>query len=104
MAFSLDGKTLATGSTDGTVQLWDVTTHQQIITLTRRAGTVYSVAFSADGKTLAIESAGHAVQLWNVAYLVHVVPYLCESVERPLTPAEWARYVPQGPSSQKLCP
>ena len=104
VAFSLDGKTLATGNADGTVQLWDIATHQPITTLTSHADEVYSVAFSPDGNTLAVDSAGHAVQLWNVAYLVHTMPYLCESAERSLTRAEWARYVPQGPAYEKLCP
>ena len=58
MAFSPDGKILATGSADGTVQLWDVATHQQIgapITAEQRGGRS-RVAFSPDGKTLATSS------------------------------------------------
>ena len=104
MAFSLDGKTLATGTFQGIVQLWDVATHRLITTLTSHAGAVYSVAFSTDGNTLAVDSAGRAVQRWNVAYLVHPVRYLCGSAERSLTRPEWARYVPQGPAYENLCP
>src|SRR5262249_18305529 len=103
-AFSLKGTALATGNFKGTVQLWDVATQESITTLTKRAGTVYSVAFSRDGRTLSVDSAGQPVQSWDVAYLVHTVPYLCASPERPLTHREWARYVPQGPAYEKICP
>jgi WD40 repeat protein len=103
VAFSPDGKTLAAGSGDGTVQLWDRATHRQIATLISPTGTVTSVAFSRDGKTLAAGRADHTVRLWDVAYLVNVVPRLCASAGRSLTRAEWARYVP-GLAYQRVCP
>jgi WD40 repeat protein/transcriptional regulator with XRE-family HTH domain len=67
VAFSPDDATLAAGRGDGTVQLWDMTTEQQIATLTRHHGTVTSVAFSPDGTTLAIGSGDGTVQLWDRA-------------------------------------
>jgi WD40 repeat protein/tetratricopeptide (TPR) repeat protein len=52
VAFSPDGKTIATGSVDKTVRLWDLATGQPIGPILRHAGPVFSVAFLDDGKTL----------------------------------------------------
>ena len=55
VTFSPDGKTLAAGSNDMTVKVWDVATAKRS-TLHGHTEAVMSVAFSPDGKTLA--SAG----------------------------------------------
>ncbi|WP_331744302.1 hypothetical protein [Kitasatospora sp. NBC_01300] len=67
VAYAPDGRTLATGSADHTVKLWDTTTHRMLATLTGHTGIVNAVAFSPDGRTLASAGADHTVRLWDVA-------------------------------------
>ncbi|MBV8539502.1 MAG: hypothetical protein JO364_13950 [Pseudonocardiales bacterium] len=70
VAFSPDGHTVVSGSTDRTVQLWDVADPAQAKPrgplLTGHTDSVLSVAFSPDGHTLASGSADRTVRLWNV--------------------------------------
>ncbi len=68
VAFSPNGKIVATASQDGTVRLWDVATHRQIgAPLRADSSAVRGVAFSPDGKTLATASNDGAARLWDVA-------------------------------------
>jgi WD40 repeat protein len=71
LAFSADGKTLASGDYGGTIQLWDVTNpvHPQQLgqPLVGGGAQVNSVAFSPDGNTLASGSGDGTTRLWDVA-------------------------------------
>ncbi|MCF3184736.1 trypsin-like peptidase domain-containing protein [Streptomyces polychromogenes] len=67
VAFSPDGRTLASASSDQSVLLWNVTTGKARPALTGHTKGVESVAFSPDGLTLATSSDDKTVQLWDVA-------------------------------------
>lgn len=67
VAFAPDGKTLASGSQEGTVKLWDVATRRALATLKGGAGNVASIAFAPDGKVLAVGSTDGTIKLWDVA-------------------------------------
>lgn len=66
VAFSPDGKLLATGSDDKTVKLWQMPEGKKTKTLTGHYFGILSVAYSPDGKLLASGSLDNSAKLWEM--------------------------------------
>jgi hypothetical protein len=66
VAFSPDGRQIASGSEDTTVRVWDAATGQHRKTLTGHSELVTAVAFSPDGRQIASGSWDETVRVWAV--------------------------------------
>jgi WD40 repeat protein len=69
VAFSPDGKFVATGSFDHTLKLWESATGKEVKTLAGQAGhqkQVLCVAFSPDGRSLASGGSDNSLKIWDV--------------------------------------
>eukprot|EP00854_Cymbomonas_tetramitiformis_P002842 gene2842-3640_t len=67
VAFSIDSKMVASGSSDRMVRLWDASTGDLQMVLQGHEGKVTSVAFSPDGKTVASGSSDGMTRLWDAS-------------------------------------
>ncbi len=67
IAFSPDGKTIASGAWDQTVRLWNVADGKEIRSFTGHHGEVECVAFAPNGKSIASGGWDKTVRLWDAA-------------------------------------
>jgi WD40 repeat protein len=67
VAFSPDGRTLASSDHEGSVSLWDTATGKQIRQIDDGSDTPKLIDFSPDGKLLAVASGRGTLSLWNVS-------------------------------------
>jgi WD40 repeat protein len=66
--FNPDGNLIATGSTDGSVKLWEVDTGKQIKAIIKHPNPVSSISFSPNGNLLAVGLDTGAITLWDINY------------------------------------
>jgi WD40 repeat protein len=85
-AFSADGRLLATGGTEGEVQLWDVAALKLIATLAGHACDLEALAFAPDGKRLVSSSQDTTLLVWDLTPFADRPPF-----SRELTASEMRR-------------
>jgi hypothetical protein len=101
VAFSPDGKYLATASMDNTARVWEATSGKEVARMNHEDD-VSSVAFSPDGKYLATASLDKTARVWSWRP-EDLIAEASSRLTRNLTYQEWQLYFPDEPYG-KTCP
>ncbi len=91
VAFSRDGRLLASGSTDNTIRIWDLATKRELRTLTGHTSNIESIDFSPDSRLLASASDDGGTFLWDTTAGEHLATLI--SLDDG---GEWMVVTPQG--------
>jgi WD40 repeat protein/uncharacterized caspase-like protein len=91
VAFSRDGKLLATAGTDNTIKIWDVAAKRDLVTLTGHTANIESLDISPDGRLLASATEDGSTFLWDAKTGEHLLTLI--SLDDG---GEWMVVTPQG--------
>jgi len=91
VAFSRDGKLLASAGTDNTIKIWDVGTRSELHTLAGHTASIESIDFAPDGQLLASASEDGSTFLWDTKTGEHLLTLI--SLDDG---GEWMVVTPQG--------
>ncbi|MCA1600297.1 MAG: hypothetical protein LC776_01185, partial [Acidobacteria bacterium] len=91
VAFSRDGRLLASGGTDNTIRIWDLATKRELRTLTGHTSNIESIDFSPDSRLLASAADDGGTFLWDTNTGEHLATLI--SLDDG---AEWMVVTPQG--------
>src|SRR6266702_3064805 len=75
VAWSPDGKRIASGSGDHTVQVWDAPSGDHVLTYRGQSSDVTSLAWSPDGKNIVSGSINGKIQVWDATTGNHIYTY-----------------------------
>lgn len=91
VAFSRDGKFLASGSSDNSIKIWDVENRRELRTLVGHTSSVESMDFTPDGRLLASASDDGSTFLWDAKSGEHLLTLISLDDGN-----EWMVVTPQG--------
>jgi WD40 repeat protein/uncharacterized caspase-like protein len=91
VAFSRDGRLLASGSSDNTIRIWDLATKREVRTLPGHTSNIESIDFSPDGRLLASASDDGGTFLWDANTGEHLLTLISL-----YDGGEWMVVTPQG--------
>ena len=91
VAFSRDGKVLASAATDNSIKMWDAATRNELRTLTGHTSNIESMDFSPDGRLLASAGEDGSTFLWDTKTGEHLLTLI--SLDDG---GEWMVVTPQG--------
>jgi WD40 repeat protein len=66
LAFSMDGKWLASGASNGEIRVWDVADGKSVASFAGHTGRVFALAFSSDGKKIWSGAADRTLRQWRL--------------------------------------